>query len=57
MKVRMAVFDQYDSQLMDVKGILSLSTLDLEIINSETNTFEEWSDDTLYLKAVKWTEG
>jgi hypothetical protein len=57
MKVRMAVFDQYDSQLMDVKGIRSLSTLDLEIINSETNTFEEWSDDTLYLKAVKWTEG
>ena len=57
MKVRMAVFDQYDSQLMDVKGIRSLSTLDLEIMNSETNTFEKWSDDTLYLKAVKWIEG
>jgi hypothetical protein len=57
MKVRMAVFDSYDSQLMDVKGIRSLSSLDLEIMDSETNAFEEWSEDTMYLKAVKWTEG
>jgi len=26
-------------------------------MDSETGTFEEWCKDTLYLKAVNWTEG
>ena len=42
---------------MDVKEIRNLVTLDLEFMNEETNLFEEWSEDTMYLKAVNWVEG
>jgi hypothetical protein len=51
MKVRQGVFDQYDKQIMDIEGIHSMSTLDLEF--KENNAFETWNDSTLYLKVIK----
>jgi histidyl-tRNA synthetase len=51
MKVRQGIFDEYDKKIMDISGIHTMSTLDLEF--KENEVFETWKDSTLYLKVIK----
>lgn len=54
MKVRLAVFDQYEQTLLEIKTFPS--NLDLEFKDDQGN-FEEYNPNWMHLRAVKWEEG
>mmetsp|Transcript_10098 Transcript_10098/g.13728 ORF Transcript_10098/g.13728 Transcript_10098/m.13728 type:complete len:83 (-) Transcript_10098:1542-1790(-) len=56
MKVRLGVFDSYDSTLLEIKNLYGRSTLALEMNDSEGN-FEEYNPNWVHLRAIKWREG
>ena len=53
MKVRLSVFDTYESRLLELKA---LRVIDLEFKDAEGN-FEEYNSSWIYLRAVKYEEG
>jgi hypothetical protein len=51
MKVRLAVYDAYESTLLNVKNMRT--TLDLEM-KDDLGNFQAYEADWVYLKAVQW---
>jgi len=51
LKVRLAIYDEYDSNLLKFKTLWS--TLDLEIKDPVTG-FEEYNSNWLYIKTLQW---
>ena len=52
MKVRLAIFDDYEQTLLENKNLYARTTLDLEFKDEEGN-FEEYNPNWMYLRAVK----
>ena len=55
MKVRFAIYDQYDKQLIEADKLHAKSTLDLEL--KDGDDFEEYNPNWKFLKVIKWEEG
>ena len=56
MRVRLAIFDNYEQTLLETKDMYARVTLDMEFKDEEGN-FEEYDRNWIYLRAVKHEEG
>ena len=56
MKVRLAIFDDYQATLLECKNIYARTSLDMEFKDSESGNFEEYNSNWMYLRVVKHEE-
>ena len=56
MKVRLGIFDSYETSLLEMKNLYGRSTLDLEL-KDEAGNFEDYNADWVHLRAIKWEDG